>query len=361
MDYCNSDKIGLKWNSYLTQAGLDSFFSNQLTTFLYEFEQEWSYHFKDVSYQLCQLESGNRLRPIISFLGYLISEDEVPLTPNDFGKIVKVGICIELIHKSSLIIDDIVDGDSFRRGKTTFHIANGLDKAIAVTSYLISKSFGLLIEVLSKSNMPENMSLKCVQLSINILNDLSTGLLKELSMDDSDFSNLKLTEEIIHYEAASIIKNSLVIGYILRGGNNSKVVDCLDEIGENCGYIFQVLNDIEPYKKSTEYINHKVKDELESFHKRKNIVTTFILQMMNAKDRIALNLIEDKSHAQKKLFEYFDKHDVYNHFTTEIEAIKENIIELGQTMNKQGVSRRWCENCKNFIESLTKMALDRVI
>jgi geranylgeranyl pyrophosphate synthase len=360
MEYSNSVKSEFKWNSYLLQSSLDPLFSDQLTIFIREFEREWQTHFSNVPYKLCQLESGNRLRPIISFLGYLISESDEYLSSYDLNNIVKVGICIELIHKSSLIIDDMVDGDSLRNGKTTFHVANGQEKAIAVTSHLISKSFKLLMEVLNETNISEKTSLKCIEISFNILDDMSTGLLKELSMDKVDFSDLKMAEEIIRNEAASIIKNSLLIGYILRRGNNPLMINYLSEIGESCGYIFQVMNDIEPYKRGRQYKNHKGKDELEFFFNRKNIITTFMLQLMSSKEKNDFYLIEGKVEAQKILFEFFNKNHVYDHFLAEIEGIKKNISDMIDAISKEGINSRWCQNCENFISSLTAVARDRV-
>lgn len=360
MDYSTSVKRGLRWNSYLFRSNLDSFFLDQLEAFIQGFEKEWNTYFNNVSYQLCQLESGNRLRPMTSFLGYLISEHEAPLTNDDLNKIIEVGICIELIHKSSLIIDDMVDGDTHRKGKVTFHIANGQEKAVAVASHLISRSFKLLMEVLNRFDVSKDASLKCIEVSINILNDMSMGLLKELSMDTIDFSNIELTEEIIRHETASIIKNSLLIGYLLRGGDNQGIINCLNLIGENCGYIFQVANDIEPFRNSAHYQDHKRKDELEFFYGRKNIVSAYIIQLMSPKEKEELDSIKDIKERNSKLSEYFHKHDVYAHFVIEIEEIKNSIHVQVDLMKKKGVNKRWCLNCKSFIDSLVEVALSRL-
>ncbi len=360
MDDSVSIETKFQWNSYLLNSSLDSVFSDQLTIFLQRFESEWIAHFRNATYQLCQLESGNRLRPIISFLGYLTSETEVLLTADDFNRIVKVGVCIELIHKSSLIIDDMIDGDSLRSGKTTFHIANGQEKAIAVSFHLIGKSFKLLIEAMEEAHISQNTSLKCLKTSINIVNDMSTGLLKELSMVNADYSDINLAKEIILNETASIIKNSLLIGYLLRGGSNQSVINSLMLIGESCGYIFQVMNDIEPYRNGVHYKNHKGKNESEFFYNRKNIVTTFILQLMNSKEKREFYHIGNSGEGHKKLLELFNTHHVYDHFMSDIKAIKINIEHSVDTISKEGINMRWCLNCKSFITALTEVALTRI-
>lgn len=360
MDGSGSIENRFQWSAYLLNSSLDSVFSDQIKVFLQGLEKEWATHFSKVSYELCQLEAGNRLRPIISFLGFLTSETDGQLHNDDYRKIIKVGVCIELIHKASLIIDDIIDGDSFRHGKTTFHVANGQEKAIAVSSQLIGKSFKLLMEVLQETNVPESTSLKCLNISINIINDMSEGLLQELTMINDDFSDIQVAKEIIQNEAASIIKNSLQIGYVLRGGDNELVVKYLGEIGESCGYIFQVMNDIEPYRNSTQYQHHKEKDKMEFFYDRKNIVTTFILQLMSTRQREAFYGSDNSVDKQQKLIEYFNKHKVYDHFMSEVAEIRKNITRSIALINGQGINNRWCLNCENFITSLTQVALSRL-
>jgi len=61
------------------------------------------------------LAGGKRIRPIMMCLGYKAAGGE------DYEKIVKTSVSIELIHAFLLMHDDIIDRDDFRHGKKTAH------------------------------------------------------------------------------------------------------------------------------------------------------------------------------------------------------------------------------------------------
>ena len=61
------------------------------------------------------LRGGKRLRPIALIMAYR------GVGGADEESIVRASICVELLHNSSLIHDDIIDRDELRRGGPTFH------------------------------------------------------------------------------------------------------------------------------------------------------------------------------------------------------------------------------------------------
>jgi hypothetical protein len=119
------------------------------------------------------------------------------------------------------------------------------------------------------------------------------------------------------------------------------------------------MNDIEPYRNGTQYKSHKGKNELEFFYDRKNIITSFILQLINSKEKEEFHLIRETIEVQAKLFEYFNRYCVYDHFIFEIEEIKKNMALMIDKINKEGVDNQWSLNFKNFINSLVEVALLR--
>ena len=56
----------------------------------------------------------------------------------------RAAISIESFHKASLVHDDIQDGDEFRYGQPTLHIAHGVPTAINVGDYLIGLGYRLV-------------------------------------------------------------------------------------------------------------------------------------------------------------------------------------------------------------------------
>ena len=83
------------------------------------------------------LSGGKRLRPIITML----SCEAVGGRPENA---VSLGIALEYIHNSTLVHDDIIDNDSWRRGLPTTHKKFGLPMAIIAGDGLIGETYRML-------------------------------------------------------------------------------------------------------------------------------------------------------------------------------------------------------------------------
>ena len=98
------------------------------------------------------LDGGKRLRSVITLT---VSE-----SINADIDLLKLALCVELLHNTSLIVDDMpcMDNDKFRRGKETIHYKYGVQKAQALVSYFLNKAYIFLQETYTdlKEIYPEN-------------------------------------------------------------------------------------------------------------------------------------------------------------------------------------------------------------
>jgi geranylgeranyl diphosphate synthase type I len=62
---------------------------------------------------------GKRLRPVMSYLGWLAASGRARETGH--GAVVRVGAALELLHLFALIHDDVMDESQWRRGQPTVH------------------------------------------------------------------------------------------------------------------------------------------------------------------------------------------------------------------------------------------------
>lgn len=83
------------------------------------------------------LSGGKRLRPIITML----TCEAVGGVPE---KTIPLGISLEYMHNSTLIHDDIIDKDTWRRGMLTTHEKFGLPHAIIAGDALIGETYRML-------------------------------------------------------------------------------------------------------------------------------------------------------------------------------------------------------------------------
>ena len=308
--------------------------------------------FAKSSYQLCQLDGGSRLRPTIAFLGHLINNQK---DSSSIKHILKLGVSIEMIHKASLLIDDIVDGDQLRNGKETFHVVNGIDKALTMATFLIGKAYSGFADTFYHLDKNHNTD-KYFILSADILKDMSEGLMMELEMIDFSGNQISTSAEIIRKETSSIIKNALVLGYLLGSEENLKITESLNVIGELCGYMFQVMNDIEPFGDSTKRILNKGDSINEFYFNRKNIVVSYITHLLGEEERLSLFDVKDPKRGSDILIEYFYELKVWPHFLDEFGEISDLIHKKIQILKNEGVSDEWCSNCESFIEALVNIA-----
>lgn len=82
-----------------------------------------------------QIEAGNRLRPLFMAWGYYANCDY-----ENNSYIANYAISIELLHKSSILLDDLIDGDVARHGRETFHIQYSKSDALLYAIYLLNRS-----------------------------------------------------------------------------------------------------------------------------------------------------------------------------------------------------------------------------
>jgi len=83
------------------------------------------------------LSGGKRLRPIITML----SCEAVGGVPE---KTIPLGLALEYLHNSTLVHDDIIDGDDIRRGLPTTNKKFGLPYAILAGDALIGETYRML-------------------------------------------------------------------------------------------------------------------------------------------------------------------------------------------------------------------------
>jgi geranylgeranyl diphosphate synthase type II len=112
--------------------------------------------------------SGHRLRPWIT-AGVCEA-----LTGKVSDDCRSVAIAMELIHKASLIHDDIEDGDAFRDGFRTVHAEYGIAAAINAGDFLIHSSYSLISDSNSarKACMLQSASLYQLEMCLGQDKDL---------------------------------------------------------------------------------------------------------------------------------------------------------------------------------------------
>lgn len=258
-----------------------------------------------------QIETGNRLRPLLMAWGYYANcSCENNLYIADYA------ISIELLHKASILLDDLIDGDVARHEKETFHIQYSESEALLYALYILNRSITLMHQKDIDNHKLHTSTL------LKIVDNMARGGIKEISSKNATFS-LVDAKEIINLETVSLIENSFVLGYQLSASTSPDIPEAIVNIGHSCGYCFQVLNDIEPF--SAPYINKKYKGNVNyDFEKnRKNIVISFLYGCCTQQERKELTSVSDFAYVCKLV----KKYDVLSSLLIELESEITDIMQ----------------------------------
>ena len=159
----------------------------------------------------------------------------------------RAAISIESFHKASLVHDDIQDGDDFRYGQPTLHIAHGVPTAINVGDYLIGLGYRLV------SRDTGTLGAATAADILNKLADahtkLSEGQGAELVWRDSRDKRLSPNEALKIYalKTAPAFEAAMYCGLRLAGPAE-KYAEPVAQLAKNLGIAFQILNDLQDWR-----------------------------------------------------------------------------------------------------------------
>lgn len=96
-------------------------------------------------------QGGKRLRPFVTLAAYAVARHGLAaLDPGaDVPRLLppaarRLAVAIEVLHKASLVHDDIEDGDPFRYGEPSLHRRLGVGPALNVGDFLVGLGYRLL-------------------------------------------------------------------------------------------------------------------------------------------------------------------------------------------------------------------------
>lgn len=183
-------------------------------------------------------------------------------------------VCVELLHSSSLIIDDLpcMDNDTIRRGKSSTFVIFGERQAIVSSLYLVSESLKILFNSLNKfrevlKEFDSNFNLEDqINLVNKLINEWSVllgknliiGQMLDLKEDVEKLLNIKIPEKnndklIMIYKTCSLFMFCFVVGAIFCGKINYTVINEFKQMGLHFGIMFQIMDD---FKDINEDINN---------------------------------------------------------------------------------------------------------
>jgi octaprenyl-diphosphate synthase len=197
------------------------------------------------------LKGGKRIRPII----LMLSADVVGIPEKEP---FSAALAIELVHTVSLVHDDIIDKEKYRRGKPAYHEVYGLDQSILLADFALS----VVVDLINKYKSSVLFSIIS-----DAVKKMSEGELFEVKIRNRKKITIDDYLKIVENKTSSLFEASSRIGALLAT-KNSEDIENLSNFGKYLGIAYQIYDDIRDWQ-SKEYVQKlDVKNPLEFLKER---------------------------------------------------------------------------------------------
>ena len=196
------------------------------------------------------LAGGKRIRPLLCIATYnTFSEfkDETIVIPS---------LSVEFLHNASLIHDDILDNDDFRRGEPAFHFRFTEYHKKYTLEKMSHREFGrdlgilggdstffLGLDPLIDNHFSPQLNQQAISYYKSVFHELCEGVLMEL-----DFVHQKETSMENYIKMVSLKTGALIEKAMLIGATYAKVspelIPLISDYAINLGILFQITDDI---------------------------------------------------------------------------------------------------------------------
>ena len=176
---------------------------------------------------------GKRLRPIL----FMLSAEAV--SSGSSPDIMPAGLALEVTHCFTLIHDDIMDKDAFRRGKPTVHTKWGEPTGILAGDVLYARAF----ELICHTKTPELAKIRAVQMLSLACIEICEGQQMDMSFENRDDVTRAEYLAMVAKKTGVLYGAAAGMGALCAGGSDSQI-SALSTYGSSIGAAFQIQDDI---------------------------------------------------------------------------------------------------------------------
>lgn len=171
---------------------------------------------------------GKRLRPALALTAASISGKK----PRDIA--VRTAAAIELIHLASIVHDDILDKSPLRRGTPAAAAAQGAAFAILLGDFLLAKAF-------SEAALVNGDIANILAKTVADMAEVETANISEKIHANPLSQKYKYQVEL---KTAGLFRAAAASGAFCAD-SPVKNVKALEDFGENFGFAFQIIDDLQ--------------------------------------------------------------------------------------------------------------------
>lgn len=155
----------------------------------------------------------------------------------DTSKAVPLAVAVEYIHNFTLIHDDLMDGDTERRGMPTVHVTYGMPTAILAGDALFAKAYQIICDL----DVPADRMRAALRYVSTAVWDLARGQ----QMDVNNEGNI--VSEDVYLETiklkTSVLFAAAAAGGAVIGGADERTAEAIHDYAIDVGLGFQIFDD----------------------------------------------------------------------------------------------------------------------
>lgn len=232
-----------QFSSYLSK--IDEYLARELELY------SWSEFYTPLRYAS---EGGKRIRPLILVLSAETISSNKRLTTEATEDMFLASCAIELLHTESVIHDDIIDKEDYRRGKPSFHVKYGYNSSILTADFVL----GIILNIITKLNnakISAELSKAATKMSEGEMMEIK--LTKDLILKDDDYI------KVVENKTASLFEAASKIGSLLGEGTEEEI-SAMGNFGHLLGIAYQIHDDIMDWNNEDRLFNILVRNNKES-------------------------------------------------------------------------------------------------
>jgi octaprenyl-diphosphate synthase len=165
---------------------------------------------------------------------------------------IEAAAFIEFIHTATLLHDDVVDGSSLRRGRTTANEVFGNQASVLVGDFVYSRAFQMMAALQSQP---------VVEIMADATNVIAEGeVLQLMNAHDADTTEQRYLE-VIYRKTAKLFEAGAEVASVLSGSPVA-IRKALATYGRHLGTAYQLVDDVLDYRSNPTERGKNLGDDL---------------------------------------------------------------------------------------------------
>lgn len=302
-----------------------------------------------------QLRIGNHLRPLLVYWGAAMGAESIETICVDAA--TEIALCVEIVHKTSIIIDDLIDADEKRHNHAAFHKQYSPEEAIIFAIYFLGKAFHKMNELSAHYSALNNFSIDVFSKTLCLM---ANGCLKELTLTSDSRYDIQNISNIISMETSTLIKNSILLGFLINRTPNNIQIKLLNDLGDKVGYLFQAMNDLEPFCSYENISLHKGHFNIDFERSRKNLIVAYIYGMCNTKEKQHLRELNNTPESISYMLQLYKKYNIFNIVQSDLKDIEDQVKSSINQFSSQQINKQCLDEFHVFFTDIMKIAKEKL-